>query len=247
MGNTAVASTGLTAQETYELPPSLTESCPRTAWRGRRHHPRRRDQQCGHRDRGRAARRAPRRLDRAYRAHSHPSTGRGELGRPRDLARRWAAAGNGDPRRAVGGSRLPRSVRSGRCGGGAMTSLLLDQLRPARGDIARLLGVLVVGAVPTFASGLVVSRSLDTGFLVGRPDVGLAWLVVLAFLGIGGLVRRKPACRSWRELPSRFGTGLPPLPSGTAWHGWCMTTWPATYPARSPYGPPSTSKACGRL
>jgi len=34
-------------------------------------------------------------------------------------------------------------------------------------------------ALPTAVSGLAVARAVDTGFLAGRPLVGLAWLAVL--------------------------------------------------------------------
>jgi ATP-binding cassette subfamily C protein len=38
----------------------------------------------------------------------------------------------------------------------------------------------LVGALPTFASGQVVARAVDDGFLAGRVSTGLAWLGLLA-------------------------------------------------------------------
>lgn len=56
---------------------------------------------------------------------------------------------------------------------------LIDSLRARRSQVRGLLGWSVLEAVPALASGLIVARAVDDGFLAGRPATGLAWLAGL--------------------------------------------------------------------
>jgi ATP-binding cassette subfamily C protein len=69
-----------------------------------------------------------------------------------------------------------------------MNAVLLAQLRPARPDLVRLGIVTLLAGAPSFATGVVVARALDTGFLAGHPVTGLTWLAALAAIGVGATV-----------------------------------------------------------
>jgi ATP-binding cassette subfamily C protein len=69
--------------------------------------------------------------------------------------------------------------------------LLKAELRPHRRSLLAVVGLAVLLSVPMFASGLLVARALDEGFLVRRVDVGLFWLGVLAQIRIAAAVLTK--------------------------------------------------------
>ncbi|MFI0366964.1 ABC transporter ATP-binding protein [Actinomadura sp. 1N219] len=52
----------------------------------------------------------------------------------------------------------------------------------------RLAAWSAVEALPAFASGLLLARAIDHGFLAGRPMTGLAWLAALGALYVAGAV-----------------------------------------------------------
>ncbi|TYB45684.1 ATP-binding cassette domain-containing protein [Actinomadura chibensis] len=54
--------------------------------------------------------------------------------------------------------------------------------------VRRLAAWSAVEAGPTFASGLLLARAVDHGFLAGRPLTGLGWLAALAALHVAGAV-----------------------------------------------------------
>jgi ABC-type multidrug transport system fused ATPase/permease subunit len=58
-------------------------------------------------------------------------------------------------------------------------ALLARHLAPRRRAVAHLAAWTAVEALPALVSGLVIAASLDRGFLVRRPLVGLGWLVLL--------------------------------------------------------------------
>ncbi|WP_229402265.1 ABC transporter ATP-binding protein [Micromonospora okii] len=70
---------------------------------------------------------------------------------------------------------------------GPAVRLLRAQLRPHRRALTLIGALSLALAVPTGASGLVVARALDRGFLVEAPLVGLAWLGLFAALGIAAV------------------------------------------------------------
>src|SRR5262245_27059811 len=46
-------------------------------------------------------------------------------------------------------------------------------------QLIRLAGWSVAEVMPAFVIGHAIARSIDTGFAVARPEIGLAWLAVL--------------------------------------------------------------------
>jgi ATP-binding cassette subfamily C protein len=70
---------------------------------------------------------------------------------------------------------------------GPALRLLRAQLRPHRRALTLIGALSLALAVPTGASGLVVARALDRGFLVERPLVGLAWLGLFAAFGLAAV------------------------------------------------------------
>lgn len=66
--------------------------------------------------------------------------------------------------------------------------LLSTELRRRPAALWRLAGWSVLEIAPTAASGFVVARAVDEGFLRHRPGVGLAWLGGLAVLMVVGAV-----------------------------------------------------------
>ncbi|QGK70407.1 ATP-binding cassette domain-containing protein [Allosaccharopolyspora coralli] len=62
--------------------------------------------------------------------------------------------------------------------------LLHEHLRPHRRSLGLLLAWSAIEALPTFASGILVARAIDSGFLAGRPGEGFGWLATLAALWV---------------------------------------------------------------
>ena len=73
-----------------------------------------------------------------------------------------------------------------------------------RGPLLRLLGWSVPEVLPAAASGLVVARAVDLGFLAGRPLVGLAWLGGLVGLSAVGAVGTRMVFRRLGDLSEPF-------------------------------------------
>jgi len=73
--------------------------------------------------------------------------------------------------------------------------LLRRHLAPRRAALLRAAGWSTLEALPTFASGLLISAALDRGFLAGRPWLGLAWLAALGAASAVG------AAATWRLYP----------------------------------------------
>ena len=55
-----------------------------------------------------------------------------------------------------------------------------------RRPVLALLGWSIPEAVPAALSGLIIAKAVDTGFLAGRPTVGLAWLLALVAAAVIG-------------------------------------------------------------
>ncbi|WP_433227906.1 ATP-binding cassette domain-containing protein [Micromonospora sp. CA-248260] len=70
-------------------------------------------------------------------------------------------------------------------------------LRARRAQLWRLAGWSAAEVLPAALSGLLTARAVDSGFLAGRPDVGLAWL---ALLGLAVLVGAAGTHRSYALL-----------------------------------------------
>ncbi|MGH3428271.1 MAG: ABC transporter transmembrane domain-containing protein, partial [Mycobacteriales bacterium] len=64
--------------------------------------------------------------------------------------------------------------------------LLHRHLRPQSQTLRHLAAWSALEAVPTFFSGFLVANAIDSGFLVGRPFVGIGWLAVLTLLLVIG-------------------------------------------------------------
>ncbi|MEU2158014.1 ABC transporter ATP-binding protein [Streptomyces sp. NPDC019396] len=64
----------------------------------------------------------------------------------------------------------------------AASALLADSLRGSGRPLLRIAALSAVEAAPALASGWVTAIALDQGFLRHRPDIGVAWLAVLAAL-----------------------------------------------------------------
>ncbi|MGW6705208.1 ATP-binding cassette domain-containing protein [Streptomyces sp. NPDC054956] len=64
----------------------------------------------------------------------------------------------------------------------AASMLLADSLRGSGRPLLRIAVLSAVEAAPALASGWVTAVALDEGFLKHRPDIGVAWLAVLAAL-----------------------------------------------------------------
>jgi len=61
-----------------------------------------------------------------------------------------------------------------------------------RRPLLRIIAWSVPEAVPAALSGLIIAKAIDTGFLAGRPSVGLAWLLgLLAAAGLGAVGGRQ--------------------------------------------------------
>ncbi|MFA1549819.1 ATP-binding cassette domain-containing protein [Actinomadura chokoriensis] len=70
--------------------------------------------------------------------------------------------------------------------------LLRGHLRGRGRALRRLAAWSAVEGLPPFASGLLLARAIDDGFLPGRPATGLAWLAALAALqALGALGTRR--------------------------------------------------------
>lgn len=54
--------------------------------------------------------------------------------------------------------------------------------------VRRLAAWSALESLPAFASGLLLARAVDQGFLAGRPLIGLGWLGALAVLYVAGAV-----------------------------------------------------------
>jgi ATP-binding cassette, subfamily C, bacterial len=66
------------------------------------------------------------------------------------------------------------------------------ELRRERRAVGRLAAWSVVEALPALVSGYATARAVDTGFLTGRPTVGLAWLGLYAVAaGVGAIGARR--------------------------------------------------------
>ncbi|MEV4846657.1 ABC transporter ATP-binding protein [Micromonospora matsumotoense] len=59
-------------------------------------------------------------------------------------------------------------------------------LRARRAQLWRLAGWSAAEVLPAALSGLLTARAVDSGFLAGRPGVGLAWLALLGFAVLVG-------------------------------------------------------------
>ncbi|MEU1757158.1 ATP-binding cassette domain-containing protein [Micromonospora matsumotoense] len=70
-------------------------------------------------------------------------------------------------------------------------------LRAQRAQLWRLAGWSAAEVLPAALSGLLTARAVDSGFLAGRPGVGLAWL---ALLGLAVLVGAAGTNRSYALL-----------------------------------------------
>jgi len=70
--------------------------------------------------------------------------------------------------------------------------LLAEELRSRPRALARLAGWSMVEMLPVAASGLVIARAIDDGFLQRAPAVGFSWLAVLAAaMVVGALGARR--------------------------------------------------------
>jgi ATP-binding cassette subfamily C protein len=67
-----------------------------------------------------------------------------------------------------------------------VTRLLLDALRRHPQALLRLAAWSVLEVSPLLLSGYGVAQALDAGFIAGRPEIGLAWLGVLAGAALAG-------------------------------------------------------------
>ncbi|MCT2583790.1 ABC transporter ATP-binding protein [Actinophytocola gossypii] len=77
-----------------------------------------------------------------------------------------------------------------------------------RGPVVRLVGWSVPEALPAAASGLVVARAVDDGFLAGRPLVGVGWLVGLVVMSAVGAVGTRMVFRRLGDLAEPFRDDL---------------------------------------
>ena len=118
----------------------------------------------------------------------------------------------GDPRGALGGSRVPggvrRRARQRERGRAAMSappvrSALGAVLRRNRRSLTAFARWSLVEALPALASGQLVARAVDDGFLAGQAGVGFGWLALLAAaVLIGAVATRRRTCssrRSWNR------------------------------------------------
>ncbi|TDD38676.1 ABC transporter ATP-binding protein [Actinomadura sp. KC06] len=78
--------------------------------------------------------------------------------------------------------------RTGRAAAAPAARLLHRHVRGQWAAMRRLAAWSAVEALPTFASGLLLARAIDHGFLAGRPMTGLAWLAALGALYVVGAV-----------------------------------------------------------
>lgn len=100
---------------------------------------------------------------------------------------------------------MPGQADRVRQGGG--WALLARHLAPRRWALGHVAAWTVVEALPTLGSGFLVARALDSGFLAGRPGVGLGLLGVLG----ATLVVRAVATR---QLYPWLGEVVEPLRDG---------------------------------
>lgn len=77
-----------------------------------------------------------------------------------------------------------------------------------RRPLCALLAWSVPEAVPAAVSGLVVARAVDTGFLAGRPVVGLGWLAVTLLAAGVGAVGSRQVYRRLGDLVEPFRDAL---------------------------------------
>lgn len=83
-------------------------------------------------------------------------------------------------------------------------TILAGHLRRSWRSLLAVAGLSVLLAVPTAASGYVVARALDDGFLAGRASVGLAWLAVLALAGAAEAVLSRRLYRPLAAIVEPF-------------------------------------------
>ena len=77
---------------------------------------------------------------------------------------------------------------------------LLAALRRHPWALLRLAAWSVLEVAPLLLSGYGVARALDTGFLAGRPETGLAWLGVLAVAVLAGALATRYVYRILAEI-----------------------------------------------
>lgn len=77
-----------------------------------------------------------------------------------------------------------------------------------RRPLVALAGWSVPEALPTVVSGLAVAHAMDSGFLAGRPLVGLSWLAVLLVAAGVGAVGTRQAYRRLGDLVEPFRDDL---------------------------------------
>lgn len=82
--------------------------------------------------------------------------------------------------------------------------LLTDGLRGSGGPLRRIAGWSVLEAAPALASGWVTAAALDQGFLAGRPNVGLAWIALLAGLFLARAAAERAMFTSLAEVVERL-------------------------------------------
>jgi ATP-binding cassette subfamily C protein len=72
--------------------------------------------------------------------------------------------------------------------------------RLRRGPVLRFIAWSVPEAAPAAVLGLAVARSVDDGFLAGRPAIGLAWLSLVLVAGLVSAVGSRQVLRALGEL-----------------------------------------------
>lgn len=85
-----------------------------------------------------------------------------------------------------------------------VTQVLLAALRRHPRALLRLAAWSVLEMMPLLLSGYGVARALDAGFLVGRLQIGLAWLGVLAVAVFGGALATRHVYRILAEIVEPF-------------------------------------------
>ena len=78
-------------------------------------------------------------------------------------------------------------------------------LRARRAQLWRLAGWSAAEVLPAALSGLLTARAVDSGFLAGRPGVGLAWFAVMLGTPIHQFAQLKGGYElSWFSTVWRF-------------------------------------------
>ncbi len=105
---------------------------------------------------------------------------------------------------------LPRGFRewAPRGGGGVKRELRYGLAGLRRRPLLGLAAWSVPEALPAAVSGLAIARAVDTGFLAGRPAVGLAWLSAMLVAAVIGAAGSRQVYRRLGDLVEPFRDDL---------------------------------------